>query len=897
MKSIKTYIFLFLIAFLGVSGSIAAQRTIQGKVLDAEYQEPLVGVLVTSTGTDRQVVTDLNGNYKIEVAAKNASLTFSFIGYESQVVNVGDLTVINVKLKGSAALGEKEGVVVVGSRTATPRPYIDRPVPIDVISLKDLQLTGQPDLGQSLHFTSPSLMALKFGINETTPFADAVSLRGMGSDQVLLLINNKRRHKVSFLSINDGVSKGQVGNDFNVIPMLGLKRVEVLRDGAAVQYGSDAIAGVVNMELNNASSGGAVQVYAGGGFSNPQLDVNNVAPRKTIQDGNTYSIAANMGFKLGKSGFLNGTLSYANSEGYDRSGAFSSSSGFYTSNKTRDDSLINANQINLDRSFLGAAKTRTYGFFLNAGVPINNNFNFYSFGGYTNKYVETNVFTRAPTNTRRSVLSIFPNGYNPVTPATLHDYMFTAGVKGTFGDAWNLDVSFGQGGNRANWSVKNTVNPSFGANSPTEFYVGSTSVNQSVANIDVSKTFNKGDFPNLSMGIGSEVRYETFEQIAGDTASWKAGPLRQTKDVGSSGREGFSDQTAGKWSRTNVGFYAEVESDITQNVLLGAAVRFENYSDFGSDFSYKATTRIKVLKELSVRGAISRGFRAPSMTQSYYSNYSNISFDNQGNSIINPVIPATSNLAKVLGIQGLERETSLNMSAGISSTINENLSFTADVFQVSVDNRIMLSGAIPTARFPEFVSAGFPQQTTVFVNAIDTRTRGIEMMLNYKYPISENMRLTLNAAFAAMSTKLLANRKTSTNITVADSIATTFFTNGLPNSKLITSILLDYKKLGVWLRVTNFGENSDPTAMLKTPSTDPNTPNYQVFSAKTLLDLGVNYQIWKGLNAQISVNNLLDVYPDLLQIPQTANEVIFSRRTNQFGTQGRFISLAVNYIF
>lgn len=896
MKFSKLYTFLTLI-LLGFGAVVTAQRTIQGKVLDAEYQEPLVGVSVTITGTTQQTITDLNGYYKIEVNANNSSLTFSFAGYESQTVAIGNTATLNIKLKGAAALGLGENVVVVGSRTATPRSSIDRPVPIDVISLKELQQTGQPDLGQALHFTNPSLMALKFGINETTPFADAVSLRGMGSDQILLLINNKRRHKVSFLSINDGVSKGQVGHDFNVIPMLGLKRVEVLRDGAAVQYGSDAIAGVVNMELNNAASGGAVQVYAGGGYSRPQLDVNGVASPKTIQDGNTYNLSANMGFKLGNEGFLNGTLTYGHYSGYDRSGSFSASTGFYTSNKTRDDSLITANNINLDRAFLGAAKTTTYGIFLNAGIPISKNLNFYSFGGYTNKYAETNVFTRAPTNARRSVLGIFPNGYNPITPATLHDYMLTAGVKGTIGDAWNLDVSLGQGGNRANWSAKNTVNPSFGTNSPTEFNVGSTVISQTLANLDISKTFNKGDYPNLSLGVGSEVRYETFEQIAGDTASWKAGPLRQTKDVGSSGREGFSDQTAGKWTRTNVGFYAEVESDITQNILLGAAMRFENYSDFGSDFSYKATTRIKVLKELSVRGAISRGFRAPSMTQSYYSNYSNISFDNAGNSVINPVIPATSDLAKVLGINRLERETSLNISGGISSVINDNLSFTADLFSISVDNRIMLSGGILTAGFPQFVAAGFPQQTTVFVNAIDTRTSGVELTLNYKYAINQDTRLTLNAAFATMATSLVANRKTSTGITVADSIATTFFTKGLPANKLITSAMLDYKKLGVWLRVAHFGENIDPTAILKVAPTDPTAAKYQVFGAKTLLDLGVNYLILKGLNVQIGVNNLLDVYPDLLQVPQTTNEVVFSRRTNQFGTQGRFFNMTLNYTF
>lgn len=862
--------------------------TITGTVKDKNDQ-PLPGVSVSIKGTNKGTLTDENGKFSIEANAGDV-LLFTFIGYKLQEINVsGGTTNLNVVLdEGDALMSE---VTVVGSRFTKPRTDVDRPVPIDVLNVKDIQATGQVDLGQSIHYAAPSFNAVKFGINDAAPFVDPATLRGLGPDQVLVLVNNKRRHKVSFLSINPGVGRGQVGTDINIVPALSLKRVEILRDGAAAQYGSDAIAGVINLQLNNASSGGSVNAYFGQGYSKPNLDVKGLVAPQLIQDGTTYNLAANLGLQLGQKGFLNATLSYSHTAGYDRSGSYKAGAGFYVRDPVRDDSLVKANGINLDRAFLGSAQNTTYGAFINAGHPINDNWDAYLFGGYTFKHVVTGVFTRPPSNVRRSVLSKFPNGYNPIAPADLQDFSLTGGAKGKFGDGWNLDVSVSQGSNQVDWYAENTVNPSLGDASPTEFYIGQTRVTQTLFNADIAKTFNEKEFPNLSVGAGTEFRYETFRQKAGDRASWEAGPLFRTRDVGSSGREGFSDRTAGNWGRTNVGVYLEAESDITQEFLVGAAIRGEYYSDFGSDFSYKVNTRYKIIPELAIRGSVSRGFRAPSMTQIHYSNYVNISFDNQGNSIINPVIPATSDLAKVLGINGLEKETSLDFAGGITSKVGENFTFTADAYQIDVDNRIMLSGEIATARFPEFVAAGFPQAASVFVNAIDTRTRGLELVATYVQPINNDMKLSFNAAYSLMRTSVRNNRKTSKDIEVVDSVSTLFFTNGLPQEKLITSINFDYMQYGLLLRASHFGEVTDPMATLADPR------QYQVFTGKTLLDIALTFKPMKNLAIQVGVNNIADIYPDLLQVPQTTNEVIFSRRTNQFGTQGRFWNLSLNYNF
>ncbi len=869
-------------------------QTITGKVKD-KNGEAIIGMSVSIKGTTKGTLTNTDGNFSIDANVGDV-LVFTFVGYKTQEVTVtAETSTLDIILEESAALmGE---VTVVGSRFGTkPRTNVDRPVPIDVINVKDLQATGQVDLGQSIHYSAPSFNAVKFGINDGAPFVDPATLRGLGPDQVLVTVNNKRRHKVSFLSINDGVGKGQAGTDINVVPALSLKRVEVLRDGAAAQYGSDAIAGVINLQLNNASSGGTVNVYTGTGYSSPQIDVLGLRPIQTVTDGKTYNVSANLGLKLGSKGFLNTTLTYSHTDGYDRSGWYKAGAGYYKSNVVEDDSLIRLNNINLDRAVLGAAQNTTYGVFMNAGIPINDKWDFYAFGGYTNKKVITGVFTRPPSNVRRSVLSIFPNGYNPIAPATLHDYSVTAGLKGDLA-GWKADLSVGHGANKVNWEVENTVNPSLGDASPTKFKVGTTHVTQTLVNADITKSFNANNYPNLSVGAGTEFRAESFQQIAGDEAAWKAGPLFATRDVGSSGREGFSDKTAGKWNRTNIGVYVEAESDLTKELLLGAAVRGENYSDFGTDLSAKVNARYKATDAFAIRGSISRGFRAPSMTQIHYSNYVNISFDNAGNSIYNPVLPADYQHAHLLGLNGLKKETSLDFAGGITSKLGEYFTMTADVYQIDVDNRIMLSASTSVSQYPEFVAAGFKQNAQFFVNAIDTRTNGFEFVANYNRPIDNDNKVAINVAYSSMATSLRANRTTSTGVQVVDAAAALYITDGQPKNKFIVSTGYDYKQLSLLLRWTRFGEVSDPLATLKVAPTDVTAKKYQVFAAKTLFDVSLTYRPMKKLAIMAGVNNLFDVYPDLLQVPQTTNEVVYSRRTNQFGTQGRFLNLSVNYSF
>jgi iron complex outermembrane receptor protein len=251
----------------------------------------------------------------------------------------------------------------------------------------------------------------------------------------------------------------------------------------------------------------------------------------------------------------------------------------------------------------------------------------------------------------------------------------------------------------------------------------------------------------------------------------------------------------------------------------------------------------------------------------------------------------------LLGLNGLKKETSLDYAGGITSKLGEYFTMTADVYQIDVDNRIMLSAQIDVKKYPDFVAAGFTDKAQFFVNAIDTRTKGFELVANYNRPFDKDNKIAINVAYSSMATTLRANRTTSTGVQVVDAAAALYITDGQPKNKFIVSTGYDYKQLSLLLRWTRFGEVSDPLATLKVAPTDPTAKKYQVFAAKTLFDASLTYRPMKKLAIIAGVNNLFDVYPDLLQVPQTTNEVIYSRRTNQFGTQGRFLNLSVNYSF
>jgi iron complex outermembrane receptor protein len=877
---------------LALTTAVHAQTTTTGTV-SVQGGGALPGTTVTIKGTATRTATNASGQYTL-VASATDVLVFSSSGFETQEITVGQNSVIDAVM----VAGIKDEITVIGSRA--PRSSLDRPVPVDVIEVQELHDTAQIDLAQSLHYAVPSFNAVKFGINDLAPLIDPATLRGLAPDQTLLLVNGKRRHKVSFFGLNHGVGKGQLGNDMNAVPSAAIKRVEILRDGAAAQYGSDAIAGVINLVLNDARSGGSIRTYTGVAYSNPKYDGvqtrgqpgENIYGSGEVTDGATFSTSVNFGLPWGETGFVNTTLWAHQNDAYDRSGFYTHSAGWYpddpnlsqAENEAEDERLRRLNGIDLDRAVLGGAKNTNSGIFINAGRPMDENWDFYLFGGFSRKEVVGGIFSRAAARTDRSALDIFPNGFNPETPAILEDWQVVTGARGDIGD-WALDLSIGHGSNSLDLYNRNTVNPSLGSASPTEFYTGSLDVTQTLLNADFSKAFG-----NTTFAFGTEVRFESFEQTQGQAESWIPGPLAtQGKDVGSTGREGYSDATDGKWNRNNLGIYAEVESDISEDFLVGVAARFEKYSDFGNDTSYKATARYRFSPTFSLRGSVSRSFRAPALAQLHYSNFVQIAFDNAGDSIVTPFLPIRNVLVQeAFGITELEPETSFDVAIGITSQPSANLSFTLDVYQIKIDDRIIVSGGIDASDFPTFDGAGY-DEINIFTNAVDTTTEGLDLVLNYSkvYGNDRLLSLALAANFNDTEVTALNVPPAFGESDIIDDRDIVFLTNGTPKSKIIGSVSYQIGKFGLLARFTNFGEVQDAR------ETDPATGNAQVFSSQTVTDFSVTANLTPDFALTFAVNNLLDEYPDMLITPNVRGEVIYSRRTNQFGTLGRFVNLSM----
>ncbi len=874
---------------------------ITGNVSDTDGN-PLIGATVSVKGSARGTITDLDGNFSIDVP-DGTVLVVSYTGYVNQEVTVnGDGRVTVVLAEGV----ELESVTVIGSR-GRPRTDVDRPVPIDVLTTAELNATNQIDIGQSLHFSAPSFNAVKFGINDLAPLIDPASLRGLAPDQTLLLVNGKRRHKVSFFSLNHGVGKGQLGNDINAIPSAAVKQVEILRDGAAAQYGSDAIAGVMNLQLNDARTGGSLRTFTGVGYSSPKYDDigsnsdlsgENIYGEDAITDGATFATSLNFGMPWGSDGFVNATTWFHHNEAYDRSGTYTHSAGWYpdspdlsdAENAAEDERLRLINGIDLDRAILGSAENTNGGVFINAGKPLSETWDYYVFGGLSRKQIIGGIFSRAAARTDRSALGIFPNGFNPETPSILTDWQIVSGGRGDLGNDWGLDISMGYSGNNLDLFNRNTVNPSLGDDSPTQFYTGSLNVTQTLLNADLTKTLG-----NTTLAFGIESRFESFQQSQGQAESWVAGPLATDgKDVGSTGREGYSDRTDGEWDRNNTGIYAEFESDITDAFLLGAAVRYENYSDFGGDFSYKVATRYKIADQFSIRGSVNRSFRAPSLAQLHYSNFAQIAFDNDGNSVVTPFLPIRDALVQdAFGITELQPETSFDIALGATAKLNYNFSITLDVYQIDIDDRVIVSGGIPAGDFSQFDGAGY-DEINIFTNAVNTRTQGLDFVLNYKKTMDNENRLNLTLAANFNDTEVndfnVPDVFKGREEDIVDDRDIVFLTNGTPNRKIIFSASYQVGHISLLGRATNFGEVTDA----REPDPDSES-GFQVFPAKTVVDLSITGHISPQFSVTVGANNLFDVYPDMLLSPNVRGEVIYSRRTNQFGTQGRFVNLSLNY--
>lgn len=900
-----------------------AQLTVSGTVTD-ETGETLIGVSISEKGTSNGTISDADGMYKMQVSGQQAILVFSYVGYAEKSIPVDPSGKMDVQLQsGELDLSE---VVVIGSRSAS-RTKLSTPVPVDVINIAGLASQApQLDMNQLLQYAAPSFQANAQTISDGTDHIDPASLRGLGPDQVLVLVNGKRRHTTSLVNVNGTFGRGSVGTDLNTIPLAAIERVEILRDGAAAQYGSDAIAGVINIVLKEKTNQLDVTASTGAYFSS--YDSENTDDSGKFNDGQRYQVGANYGYGLANGGFINVSGEYSERGATNRmlewkGNIFSSNGQSFDDgmgNLLTDDQVLAAR--GLDRSDfnmrVGNSAVQNTALVANMAMPLAGGAEFYAFGGINYRHGNAAGFYRFPYESR-NVLAIYQNGFLPEIHSNIVDKSVSAGIRGKIGK-WNVDLNNTYGQNAFQFQIENTLNASLLDASPTSFNSGGFSFSQNVSGLHFTRRFDNV-MKGLNVAFGSEFRVDNYQIVAGEEGSYTNYGLRTVYDLdtlsngtvyvndsktvdilgrpgGAQVFPGFRPDDAGTFYRTNLAGYLDAELDITKSLLLGAAVRAEEYSDFGSTLTGKVTARFNPISQLAIRAAYSTGFRAPSLQQ--------IHFTAVSTNFINGVpfevgtFANDSRAASVLGIPALKEETSENISFGITAMPASGLEITLDAYQIGIKDRVVLTGNFGGSSQPEIqaeLSAIGADAGRFFTNAVDTRTRGLDIILTYSMKVGAGqLRTSLAGNYNKTEIqKINATPKLEPYInSYMGREDQSLLETSTPETKF--NLTFNYKigKFNAMLRGVYYGE-----VTYRSTNANPQLNSFtgemevadQTFGGKLVTDLSLGYHITPKVNLAVGANNLLDVYPD--EHAHSANyssgRFIFSRRATQFGFNGRFV--------
>lgn len=839
-----------------------------------------LSMLLAGTGLDYEftdsgmLVVREAGNGAAASAAPNTATAAAAIQTATDTADTADIFI--------------EEIVSVGTRSKG-RTAVATPVPVDVVGASALASTGQSEVGRMLQVLAPSFNFSSSSVSDGTDALRPATLRGLGPDQTLVLVNGKRRHASALVNVNTSVGRGSVGTDLNAIPGVAFSRIEVLRDGAAAQYGSDAIAGVINLVLKDNSEGGEASVYYGQTYEG---------------DGETFVANGNIGFGLGDGGFVNFTAEYRDRGNTNRAGLFGERIYPDLPDGSPDPREASAERQNFR---IGDADNEQYAFVLNAGLPINDNANFYLFGTYSDRQNQSAGFFRSP---RRGpfIPEVYPDGFLPLINTDIEDYSLTGGIEWSFDNGWDLDVSVNHGDNSFNFFISNSINASFGPSSPTSADAGTLGYSQTTFNADMVKTFDLNGV-ETTLAFGGEYREETYTIDAGEPVSYSDGGNGLASGI--QVFRGFSPGNEVDEDRNNVSFYADIEAQLTDRWLVAAAGRFEDYSDFGSTVTGKLSTRFEVSDQFALRGSVSTGFRAPSLPQRFFNSVSTQFVEIGGETVQQErgTFRNDSTLAATIGVPQLKEETSVSFSAGFVATLGA-LTLTADYYRIDIEDRIAISGGIPLDLFE---NTGPATSAQFFLNAADTNTNGVDIVATYDVDLANAGNLRLSAAANFTDTDVERD-------TIVDSIG------GVDVGPLFTpqdiSIVEDWQPQsrinlsgdytnGNWnfiARVSQFGSYTVCEGACDTPATGPGQ-NVQDFSSKWITDLQLTYAFEdSGLSVTAGVNNLFDVTPDLNLIGQSRGGSIpgivdsigvfqFSRRSAPFGFNGGLWYGRVTYRF
>ena len=817
-----------------------------------------------------------------------------------------------------AADEDIEKISILGSRVAD-RSATESAVPIDIIAAASLTKSGFTELGQSLQATAPSFNFTRTQVSDGSDLFRPATLRGLQPDQTLVLVNGKRRHNQAIFGLNGTVGAGAAGTDMNAIPLIALGNVQVLRDGAAAQYGSDAIAGVINLSLKQSTgvTTGFIQAGATG-----------------EGDGEKVTFGLNRGFELGNDGgFVNLSFEYRDYEGTNRAQRDISGSSTIAPGELSD--TVRWGQGNAASEFISV--------FYNMALPLAGDKELYSFGGFSNRTALGNGFFREFNAASKNVPQVYPDGFLPRIDNEAEDISLAVGLRGEINDQWNFDLSVVHGQNQYDFDSQNTINASYAAEylsnnpsasatdiaanaGPTAGYSGGFRFNQTTVNLDFSGELNIGTIDPLYVSFGTEYRDESYEIVAGEEASYACGNANTRSsfpavidaetfaDCGFQAYPGLRPDAEVDASRDSYAFYLDVEKNITDNWNIGSALRYEDFSDSGDDLVAKLSSRYEINENFALRGALSTGFRAPSLQQSAYTAFTT----NLGDGgVLSPSFTATagSPFPAALGVNGLALETTKNVSVGFVFQATNEISITLDAYRVAIADRITL-GSLLSAEQVAFnaaasaaLTATGADQANYFSNSVNSTTKGVDLIVSYVTTLAEG---DFSATFAGNINDTEVDRVNSPagipESVSLDVLQRSFLENGQPKERATFTLDYTQDKWSSTLRANYFGATDvvyfgndhiglpgflSPTGEFKPTS---------VVESAVLVDLNLAYQLTETFQLVAGIDNIFDVTPDELGKDEslefiTAGAFKYPVRAIPYGFDGASYFVRVNFAF
>ena len=750
-------------------------------------------------------------------------------------------------------------LIVTGTRVAD-RTVAESQSPIDILTPETLEATGTTELATALARALPSLNFPRPGMADGTSGVRPAQLRGLSPDQVLILVNGKRRHISALVNVNGTIGRGSSAVDLNTIPVAAIERVEVLRDGASAQYGSDAIGGVVNIVLKGSSDGGSIAL-GGGQYSEG--------------DGKQWQLSGDTGLTLsGDAGTIHVAAQAGHQDMTNRAGPYQGSAPNTGNFPNVGQTAFKLGDPDVDQSALS----------LNANLKIGEN-NLYLSAMSSARDITSFAFYRSKNHSGQGALlaQVYPNGYVPEINQDARDRSVVVGLKGVSASGWNWDLSYNLGDSRLDFRTQNTINYALGATSPRSFYDGALQYTQQVVNADFSKAVNIGlEYP-ATFSVGAEHRQETWEQTAGEADSYFGS--------GAQGFGGFTPRNAGNYERHNYAVYAGLEGDFTEKFSAGLAGRYEDYSDFGDQFSGKLSARYAFTETAALRGTVATGFRAPSLAQQHYQAVTtNIT---SGVAYETGTFPAAGAAAQALGADPLQAETSLSYSLGLVLQPAERIYLTIDAYRIEIDDRIVLSSNLNIANNAAaqalLAGLGITNVTSAryFNNAIDTRTRGVDVVGTWNVPL-EASSLNLTASYNYNKTDVT---RIAPNPAALSALGANLermgrdergrIEEGSPRDKFALTAGWNLQRWDFNAGATRYGEVTARHAT--NPAQD------QTYGGKWTLDLSVNFRPNQHWVATLGADNALDEYPDRNTYANSTFGMFPYSLYSPFGFNGRYV--------